>query len=52
MGQYRKPSDNSKLLGLGWKEENFSDFEESLEKMCAWFENKYPNARGIKSANL
>jgi len=47
-GQYRKPSDNSKLLSLGWKEENFSDFEESLGKMCAWFENKYPNVRGIK----
>jgi len=47
-GQYRKPSDNSKLLNLGWKEENFSDFEESLGKMCAWFENKYPNVRGIK----
>lgn len=46
-GQYRKPSNISKLLDLGWKKENFSDFEESLIKVCGWFENNYPNLRGI-----
>jgi len=46
-GQYRKPMDNSKLIKLGWDITNFNDFTTSLEKTCKWFENRYPNVRGI-----
>ena len=46
-GQYRKPMDNSKLIKLGWDVENFNDFTTSLEKTCKWFEDSYPNVRGI-----
>lgn len=45
-GQLRKPSDNSKLLHLGWKEEEFSDFKNNLKNVCKWFEQNYPNVRG------
>jgi len=44
----RKPSDNSKLLNMGWNKEEYSDFKTSLEKTCQWFLNNYPNVRGIK----
>ena len=44
-GQYRKPSDNSKLLKLGWNKENFSNFKKTVEKVCGWFEREYPNVR-------
>ena len=47
-GQYRKPSDNSKLLELGWKKEDYSNFYESLTSMCKWFIMNYSNARGIQ----
>ena len=47
-GQMRKPSDNSNLLNMGWKREDYSDFRDSLEKTCQWFLNNYPNVRGIK----
>ena len=47
-GQHRKPSDNSKLLELGWKEENYTDFDKALQKTCKWFEDNYPNIRGVK----
>tara|TARA_Y100001963_G_scaffold159287_1_gene262329 strand:- start:10119 stop:11048 length:930 start_codon:yes stop_codon:yes gene_type:complete len=47
-GQYRKPSDNSKLLELGWDPANYTDFEEALQKSCQWFIDTYPNLRGAK----
>ena len=46
-GQMRKPSDNSKLLNMGWNEEDYSGFRTSLEKTCQWFLNNYPNVRGV-----
>jgi len=46
-GQMRKPSDNSNLLSMGWKSEDYSDFRDSLEKTCQWFLDNYPNVRGI-----
>ena len=46
-GQYRKPSDNSKLLELGWHQENYSNLRESLKNVCEWFIINYPNIRGI-----
>ena len=47
-GQYRKPSDNSKLISLGWKQNYYTDLYESLVNVCSWFEKRYPNVRGIK----
>jgi GDP-L-fucose synthase len=47
-GQFRKPSDNSKLMGLGWREENYTPLKEALTNMCKWFIINYPNVRGIR----
>ena len=47
-GQHRKPSDNSRLIQLGWKKENYTDFRKALTKTCKWFIINYPNIRGIK----
>ena len=47
-GQFRKPSDKSKLSLLGWKEENYTNFKEAIEKTCSWFEESYPDVRGVK----
>ena len=48
MGQMRKPSDNSKLMKLGWKKKQFTDFRVSLVKTCNWFVENYESARGVK----
>lgn len=48
-GQFRKPSDNSPLLKLGWKEGDYTDFSNALEKTCGWFKANYPNIRGINT---
>ena len=47
MGQHRKPSSNSKLLELGWREENYTDFEKALADTCEWVILNYPNIRGV-----
>ena len=47
-GQHRKPSDNSKLLQLGWNLQDYTNFTDALTKMCQWFILNYPNARGVK----
>jgi len=47
-GQYRKPSDNSKLIELGWRKENYSNIRESLKNVCEWFTISYPSVRGVK----
>ena len=46
-GQYRKLSDNSKLLDLGWREEKYTDFKKALTEACKWVILKYPNIRGV-----
>ena len=46
-GQYRKPSDNSKLRSLGWEQNNYTGFYESLTNVCNWFEKEYPKVRGV-----
>ena len=28
-GQFRKPSDNSRLIELGWRQENYTDFKKA-----------------------
>jgi len=47
-GQHKKPSDNSKLLRLGWQTKNYTPFKKALKKTCQWFVKNYPNVRGIK----
>ena len=46
-GQYKKPSDNSKLIELGWETSNFTTLKEGLKKTCEWFTMNYPNVRGV-----
>ena len=47
-GQHKKPSNNNKLLNLGWEKENYTPIDESLRNTCEWFIKNYPNIRGIK----
>jgi len=47
MGQHRKPSDNSKLIELGWRQENYTDLKKSLTETYKWVILKYPNLRGV-----
>ena len=47
-GQPRKPSDNTKFLELGWKNNNYTDFRDALEETCKWFLDNYPNVRGVE----
>ena len=46
-GQFKKPSSNEKLINLGWKNSNFTKFEEGLKQTCNWFMENYPNVRGV-----
>ena len=46
-GQHRKPSCNKKLLELGWKKEQYTEFNKGLKMTCKWYELNYPNVRGI-----
>ena len=47
MGQHRKPSDNSKLIELGWKKENYTDLKKALTETYKWVILNYPNLRGV-----
>ena len=47
-GQFRKPSDNSRLLELGWDTSNYTSIEAAIERSCEWFIKNYDNARGTK----
>lgn len=47
-GQARKPSCNQKLLELGWKENDYTNFEDGIKLTCDWYKENYPNVRGIK----
>ena len=47
-GQHRKPSDNSKLLNMGWDKSDYTPFKKALENTCNWFIENYPNVRGVK----
>jgi GDP-L-fucose synthase len=46
-GQFKKPSSNKKLLDLGWKEHDYTEFNKGIKLTCNWFKNSYPNIRGI-----
>jgi len=45
-GQFRKPSDNTRLLELGWRAEMYTNFNVALLSSCDWFSTKYPHVRG------
>jgi GDP-L-fucose synthase len=47
-GQYKKPSCNTKLIELGWREENYVSLKKGLKKTCEWFIMNYPDVRGVK----
>ena len=46
-GQYRKPSNNSNLLALGWKKENYTPLYRGVKMTCRWFLKNYPDVRGV-----
>ena len=46
-GQYKKPSSNKKLLDLGWRSEQYTEFKQALKNTCRWFIINYPNVRGM-----
>ena len=46
-GQYKKPSDNSKFVSLGWKKDSYTSLRTGLEKTIEWFLHSYPNVRGV-----
>jgi GDP-L-fucose synthase len=43
-GQYRKPSDSSKLRSY-LPDYKFESFESGITKTVEWFENNYPNIK-------
>ena len=44
-GQKRKPSDLTKLKGLGC--DKFTDFKQAIKNTCDWFVENFPNVRGV-----
>jgi GDP-L-fucose synthase len=47
-GQFKKPSDKSKMISLGWTQNEYTSFEDGIEKTCDWFLKQYPEVRGVK----
>jgi GDP-L-fucose synthase len=47
-GQFKKPSDNSKLIELGFDKNGYTNIDIALTNTCNWFTLNYPNIRGIK----
>lgn len=45
-GQFRKPSDNSMFIELGWSKDRFTSLEDGISITCDWFKEVYPNIRG------
>tara|TARA_R110002110_G_scaffold107895_1_gene269897 strand:+ start:30175 stop:30990 length:816 start_codon:yes stop_codon:yes gene_type:complete len=45
-GQHRKPSDNTRLIDLGWDKNRYTPLKEGLKNTCDWFIMNYPNVRG------
>ncbi len=46
-GQYRKPSDNSKFIDIGWDINSYTSLREGIKLTCEWFKENYPNIRGV-----
>jgi GDP-L-fucose synthase len=46
-GQFKKPSDNSKLINLGFDKNGYTNINSALTNVCNWYRLNYPNIRGI-----
>ncbi len=46
-GQHKKPSDNSRFISLGWKQENYTSLHTGLDRVIDWYERSYPMVRGL-----
>lgn len=46
-GQHRKPSDNSRLIELGWDKNKYTNFRKALTNTCKWVMLYYPKLRGV-----
>ena len=46
-GQYRKPINCDALIQTGWNNKNLIGLDQGLINTCQWFEETYPNIRGI-----
>jgi GDP-L-fucose synthase len=47
-GQFRKPSDNKNLVGLGWDTSRYTSLTAGLQTTCEWFKQNYPLVRGVQ----
>ena len=51
IGQFKKPSSKNKINSLGWPQAEYIKFEDGIKHTCDWFNNNYPNVRGIEYDN-
>lgn len=47
-GQYKKPSTNDRLVGIGFNKDEYTKIETGLLETYNWFCKNYPNIRGYK----
>ena len=47
-GQFKKPSLNNNFIKIGWRNSNYTSFNDGINQTCDWFLENYPmNIRGI-----
>tara|TARA_B100001123_G_scaffold412144_1_gene509067 strand:+ start:3853 stop:4779 length:927 start_codon:yes stop_codon:yes gene_type:complete len=48
-GQFKKPSDKSKMRAMGWTQDEYVSFDSAIRNTCEWFLDNYPhNIRGVE----
>jgi len=47
-GQFKKPSDKSKVNALGWSQNEYVSIKDGIKETCKWFMENYPNVRGVE----
>ena len=45
-GQFKKPSDKSRVESIGWSQERYINFVDGIKNTCKWFVENYPEIRG------
>tara|TARA_R110001592_G_scaffold188358_4_gene433550 strand:+ start:21688 stop:22626 length:939 start_codon:yes stop_codon:yes gene_type:complete len=50
-GQFRKPSNNTRFRTLS-PDFKYTNIDVGLSKTCEWFQDKYPDIRGLKCQNM
>ena len=45
-GQMRKPSSSNAFKGM-YEDFEFTSLDDGIESVCSWFQNTYPNVRGV-----